>query len=1118
MDDDEDDEDNNNIHKREDDDDKAREKADVMRGLSNIIQASKLRDTANAKAKIKTSNKPAICPPTPMKSPTKKRFHVLAVVSEDDVEMGHDNTIIINDPESIPERDGNEELESSVRRTLHHADVHTHTNHRRRSLSADGSAALFHGDTLESQNEVQKTPQASPRRDQENQSTSPNHPLSNSFFQTPSRANTHYILVRDADSYSSNSDGDLFDQQAFPILHLEGTEDHDGMTTAQFEAEDGSFIRNHESDSLPASSPESRSKPEDGQQKSCHQTPTNVLHQVSPHTPLPQDSKPSTMDNDKEDQGFSAQGSSYIWQAPKGESAQAAGTGMATNAGAPAGPEHSMAAANMDVESSPDAGKSHSSDQSMSKAERIIREREQVNWSLSSGATGKAGAECSFVTPHPPMPIPQATDVDIEQSNHSSKQSHDMFMRSRDGGMNSSESSKPTSHEEEEDKSISGQIPPLYGTQKDKDTGSHSPLFVTPAVRYHSSQPQATAKAIGQGSASRAIDLFMAPQGSLFSRSRQASPLSTPVPPSSAHPPVSRSIFSPATMSHAGSAIPIGVAAAQTASGTDPVHPFSSGSHSQHSRPSLPLQQTPSGGKPAASQSMTTIQQQLRGSASLSLGSLVKEAPSSSLHESLRTSQQHQHQHQQQQQQQQLPCASCGFLNTPSKHLIGDSPFVPSSASKRIRYSVKRGVWEGSPATRSAIVGAVVATPLRLNVNPFSPDVREKRRKTYPEQYGSSASVIPTVVAAAGASATVSASTSMVGDTNPEVLSELVGAVAAPAGVQLPHSSASLPAVLSAVKATGELGFPPRMSRYKQDFEEIEEIGLGSFGRVFRCRKRIDGWDYAVKATRRKIRGESDMQNVLREVYALAALGDNKHVVRYYSAWVEQNILYIQTEYLPGSSIGEAWKAGNLVFDEDEIRELIFQVASGLNHFHSQQLVHLDIKPENLFLTEDGIYKIGDLGLTTFSEESDVQERSLSSGDLSEGDSRYLCREMLEEKYAHLTKADIFALGLTAYELACEPSNPLPSMGSEWVAIRNGKLPPIDKLTPELNELLRQMTHPNPSKRPSAPELMLHPLITGRVRTRPRDKEVESEILTLESRVRSLEQALLDAGKDPSAI
>ncbi|XP_077177892.1 wee1-like protein kinase isoform X2 [Paroedura picta] len=198
-------------------------------------------------------------------------------------------------------------------------------------------------------------------------------------------------------------------------------------------------------------------------------------------------------------------------------------------------------------------------------------------------------------------------------------------------------------------------------------------------------------------------------------------------------------------------------------------------------------------------------------------------------------------------------------------------------------------------------------------------------------------------------------------------------------------------------------------SRYATEFHELEKIGSGEFGSVFKCVKRLDGCIYAIKRSKKPLAGSIDEQNALREVYAHAVLGQHSHVVRYFSAWAEDDHMLIQNEYCNGGSLADAISENyrNMrYFSESELKDLLLQVARGLKYIHSMSLVHMDIKPSNIFISrtsippiipEEGdddewssskvVFKIGDLGHVT----------RISSPQVEEGDSRFLANEVLQE-------------------------------------------------------------------------------------------------------------------------
>jgi len=245
----------------------------------------------------------------------------------------------------------------------------------------------------------------------------------------------------------------------------------------------------------------------------------------------------------------------------------------------------------------------------------------------------------------------------------------------------------------------------------------------------------------------------------------------------------------------------------------------------------------------------------------------------------------------------------------------------------------------------------------------------------------------------------------------------------------------------------------------------------------------------------------------------LAAITEHAHIVRYYFAWEEDDRLYIQTELCEGGSLEDLLKAGKR-FSEEELLYIINQVASGLHHIHSLGLVHLDIKPENIYgkyreVNNHGlqIYKIGDLGLMNEANDDKI---------FMDGDCRYLSRELLEDDMSSLRKSDIFSLGATFYELS--RGTPLPREGEEWREIRNGVITSNPNFSAQYWALIKSFLSPDPNERPSTEEILQHPLLVqGEAFSHPAAccplksalETSQREVLHLHQKLQYLENKLL---------
>lgn len=262
------------------------------------------------------------------------------------------------------------------------------------------------------------------------------------------------------------------------------------------------------------------------------------------------------------------------------------------------------------------------------------------------------------------------------------------------------------------------------------------------------------------------------------------------------------------------------------------------------------------------------------------------------------------------------------------------------------------------------------------------------------------------------------------------------------------------------------------VSRYREDFHEIQEIGRGNFSRVFKVLNRIDGCLYAVKRSQHALRMTSERKQAFTEVQALAAVGAHENVVRYHTAWFESDYCYIQTE-LCDETVTHLRNSDSSISLEPSLLEIMRQMANALSVIHAKGLVHLDLKPDNIYVLK-GVYKLGDFGRAT---------RADGSMDIEEGDSRYMPLEMLKEDYSELSKVDMFALGATIYELA--RGSPLPTSGSQFHTLRQGKLTLLPGYSLSFQNIIKALMNPIASARPSAAELLKHSIFHRDAATSP---------------------------------
>ena len=199
-------------------------------------------------------------------------------------------------------------------------------------------------------------------------------------------------------------------------------------------------------------------------------------------------------------------------------------------------------------------------------------------------------------------------------------------------------------------------------------------------------------------------------------------------------------------------------------------------------------------------------------------------------------------------------------------------------------------------------------------------------------------------------------------------------------------------------------------------------------------------------------------------------------------------------EYCHCGSIQSFLRSGNRL-KEEELREVVSCCLLGLSYLHNRNVMHRDIKPDNLFISESGVIKLGDFGLA-------VQlEHSCSKRNTTCGTSLYMAPEVYEEEAC--LKSDVWALGISIIEMA-ENKNPFAGMTSAKVVnqVLNKPSPTLSssQCSSDLIDFVKQCLVKDAKKRASVEELLKHPFVKDSI-DRIRNKGNSSLLLQLAEKV-----------------
>ena len=184
-------------------------------------------------------------------------------------------------------------------------------------------------------------------------------------------------------------------------------------------------------------------------------------------------------------------------------------------------------------------------------------------------------------------------------------------------------------------------------------------------------------------------------------------------------------------------------------------------------------------------------------------------------------------------------------------------------------------------------------------------------------------------------------------------------------------------------------------------------IGKGGFGKVWKVKYRLNGKFYAMKIMSKvKIIKKNSIKNVLNEKQLLSKL-HNPFLVNMIFSFQDKDNLYLIMDLLLGGDLRYHLNK-SVTFNENQLRFFLSCAILGLDYLHQNQIIHKDIKPENLVFDINGYLHITDLGISKIYHEENKKENSGTPG--------YMAPEVLFNKN-HDYSVDFFALGVIGYEI-----------------------------------------------------------------------------------------------------
>nr|GME09933.1 serine/threonine-protein kinase ATG1c isoform X2 [Ipomoea batatas] len=298
------------------------------------------------------------------------------------------------------------------------------------------------------------------------------------------------------------------------------------------------------------------------------------------------------------------------------------------------------------------------------------------------------------------------------------------------------------------------------------------------------------------------------------------------------------------------------------------------------------------------------------------------------------------------------------------------------------------------------------------------------------------------------------------------------------------------------------------------DYVVSKQIGMGSFSTVWHARHRVECTEVAIKeiATARL---NSKLKESLKSEIVILKKINHCNIIRLHDMIEEPGKIYIVLEYCRGGDLSMYLQKRHGRIPETTAKHFMQQLASGLQVLRENNLIHRDLKPQNLLLStndENSILKIADFGFA----------RSLQPRGLAEtlcGSPLYMAPEIMQlQKYD--AKADLWSVGAILFQLV---TGRTPFTGNNQIQLLQNIMKStelqfpsdVNDLSADFKDLCRKLLRRNPVERLTFEEFFNHPFLSqrqpgGHSRIRRPQSEIDGSLLSQYNPVTTAEERFVE--------